>query len=167
MERDANHLEAVVREACNSSSGGADGSLLAGVVGPSGLMIPAGQGNCAVEALMQVPSATNASSSLAAAGAGAPGVAGAAVPWSALSQLPKSCISAVQQLTGRFQFLWGIYRAHSRRWVRGWMVVWTRLFPLSFCAHSPSSAPPPSSLPAAVRTRLCSPPSRASMRCAT
>ena len=157
MERDANHLEAVVREACNSSSGGADGSLLAGVVGPSGLMIPAGQGNCAVEALMQVPSATNASSSLAAAGAGAPGVAGAAVPWSALSQLPKSCISAVQQLTGRFQFLWGIYRAHSRRRVgrRGgctdththWRMptllslsypihsakcdVWARFFPLS------------------------------------
>ena len=161
LERDANHLEAVVREACNSSSGVADGSLLSGVSGPSGPVIPAGQGNCAVEALMLVLPASNASPSLAVAEAGvATGVAGAAVPWSTLSQLPKSCISAVQQLTGRFQFLWGIYRAHSRRWVRGrgggetqfirQNVVWARLLPLS-CA-----APPPIYSPSSPISSGCS-----------
>ena len=174
LERDANHLEAVVREACAGSSGGADGSLLSGHSGisiPSGPLTPAGQGSCAVEALLSVPPASNTgalmmvppaanalpSLSAAEAGARATAVAGAAVPWSALSQLPKSCISAVQQLTGRFQFLWGIYRAHSRRRVgrRGgctdththWRMptllslsypihsakcdVWARFFPLS------------------------------------
>ena len=28
--------------------------------------------------------------------------------------MPRNCAAAVQQLSGRFQFLWGIYRAHSR-----------------------------------------------------
>lgn len=115
LERDAFHLENVIREAYGTfesdlRKNGDDAAASTPPTDPCDgetnipLIPPKGAG------VAEQPFVAEGSEALLGAAANTMPSAQQAEVFS----MPKACSAAVQQLSGRFQFLWGIYCAHSR-----------------------------------------------------
>ncbi|GAX84312.1 hypothetical protein CEUSTIGMA_g11734.t1 [Chlamydomonas eustigma] len=120
LEQDASHLEAVVIEACQNQPDSCTescGTERVQIVGSTAMeMQSAGSTFKELDFSMEPEDAhvSHAPCQTSTQPHALIIYSSQITPEPAASSLPKACTAAVQQLGGRFQFLWGIYQAHSR-----------------------------------------------------